>query len=122
MLACGIDFGTSNSLAAVAGPGGITVYDVDPANGHPQLLPSLLYFSRRGWHRVGRAATHAYQADPDGRFLRALKAALPEYGPEHTFRIFRATYTLPTLAQLLFARLKERLEAACGAAVTHATV
>src|SRR5262245_54012565 len=86
MLTCGIDFGTSNSLAAIARPEGIVVCEVDPANGDPQLLPSLLYFSRYGWGRVGRAATHAYQADPDGRFIRALKSALPEVDPEERFR------------------------------------
>jgi hypothetical chaperone protein len=123
MLSCGIDFGTSNSLAAVARRGGeVVVSAVDPANADPQLLPSLLYFSRRGWHRVGRAATHAYQQDPDGRFIRALKGALPEHGPEDTFRVFKASYTLPGLARLLFARLKEQLEVACGEEVGAATV
>jgi hypothetical chaperone protein len=121
MLACGIDFGTSNSLAAVVGPEGVTVCEVDPANADPQLLPSLLYFSRYGWHRVGRAATQAYQADPDGRFIRALKAALPDYGPEERFPVFRRSYTLPDLARLLFERVRERL-AAAGAPVTHATI
>src|SRR4051794_18243268 len=121
-LTCGIDFGTSNSLAAVARPEGVTVCAVDPANADPQLLPSLLYFSHRGWNRVGCAATHAYQDDPDGRFIRALKGALPEYGPEETFRIFKERGTLPDLARLIFARLKEQVETACGGEVTHATI
>lgn len=122
MLTCGIDFGTSNSLAAVAGSDGVTVCEVDLANTDPQLLPSLLYFSRYGWHCVGRAAMQAYQADPDGRYVRALKSALPEYGPEDIFRIFRQTLTLSDLAGLVFTRLRERLEACCGAPVTAATV
>lgn len=122
MLTCGIDFGTSNSLAAVAGADGVTVCDVDPVNGDPQLLPSLLYFSRRGWHRIGRAATHAYQDDPDGRFIRALKSALPEHAPEETFRIFKERWTLTDLLRLVFERVKERVEATFGAEVAHATV
>jgi len=122
VLACGIDFGTSNSLAAVAGPKGVAVCDIDPVNADPQLLPSLLYFSRRGWHRIGRAATHAYQHDPDGRFVRALKSALPDYSPEDTFRMFKESYTVAGLARLVLSRIKEQVEAACGAEVTHATL
>jgi hypothetical chaperone protein len=121
-LTCGIDFGTSNTLAAVAGPRGLTVCEVDPPNTDPQLLPSLLYFSRYGWRRVGREAMQAYQADPDGRFIRALKSALPEYTPEDTFRIWTETYTLPGLLRLVFDRVRERLEASLGAVPEHATI
>jgi len=121
-ISCGIDFGTSNSLAAVAGPNGVTLCDVDPVNSDPQVLPSLLYFSRYGWQRVGRAAIQAYQEDPDGRFVRALKSALPEYTPDDRFRMFQKTYTLPGLLQLVFERIQERLQHLVGAPVTRATV
>lgn len=121
-ISCGIDFGTSNSLAAVAGPGGVTLCDVDPVNSDPQVLPSLLYFSRYGWQRVGRAATDAYQEEPDGRFVRALKSALPEYTPEDRFRMFQKTFTLPGLLQLVFERIQERLQEQVGSPVTQATV
>ena len=121
--ACGIDFGTSNSLAAVAGPDGAVVCPVDPVNTDPQLLPSLLYFHRHGWHRIGRAATHAYQADPeDGRFIRALKSALPEYAPEDRFQIWRSSYTLPRLMRLFFGQVRQAVESTCGEEVVHATV
>src|SRR5688572_32211142 len=121
-LTCGIDFGTSNSLAGLMSAEGVRLCEVDPINHDPQLLPSLLYFSRYGWNRVGRAATHAYQQDPDGRFIRALKSALPDYTPDDTFRIWRESYNLPRLAGMVFARIKERLEACCGEAITAATV
>src|SRR3712207_4737726 len=122
-LACGIDFGTSNSLAAVARPDGVVVCPVDPVNSDPQLLPSLLYFHRHGWNRVGRAATLAHQADPEeGRFIRALKSALPEYAPEDLFRIWRGSYTLPRLIRLFFERIKSSVESACGEAVSQATI
>lgn len=121
-LSCGIDFGTSNSLAAVAGPDGVKLCAVDPVNSDPHVLPSLLYFSRYGWERVGRGATHAYQQDPDGRFVRALKSALPEYQPEDRFRMFQKSYTLPGLLQLVFERIRERLEAMTGGRIEHATI
>ena len=122
MLACGIDFGTSNSLAATAGPEGISICEVDPVNSDAFLLPSLLYFSRYGWNRVGRAATHAYQADPDGRFIRSLKSALPEHTPEESFRAFKEHFTLPELLGFFFGRVKESLEVSQGKPVTRATV
>lgn len=91
-------------------------------NSDPQVLPSLLYFSRYGWQRVGRAAVQAYQEDPDGRFVRALKSALPEYSPDDRFRMFQKTYTLPSLLQLVFERIQQRLQSLVGAPVTQATV
>lgn len=120
--ACGIDFGTSNTLAAVARNGEVTVCELDPVHADPQLLPTLLYFSRRGWHRVGQGAVAAYQDDPDGRFVRALKSALPEYTPEETFRFFKETYNLPSLLQLVFERVRAQVETAVGVPVHRATV
>jgi hypothetical chaperone protein len=95
---------------------------VDPVNSDPSVLPSLLYFSRYGWDRVGRAATQAYQADPDGRFVRALKSALPEYTPDDRFRMFQKNFTLPDLLRLVLERIRERLEETTGAIVSHATI
>lgn len=120
--ACGIDFGTSNTLAAVVREGQVTVCELDPVHTDPQLLPTLLYFSRRGWHRVGQAAVAAYQDDPDGRFVRALKSALPEYTPEETFRFFKETYTLPSLLRLVFEQVRTQVEKAVGGPVRRATV
>jgi hypothetical chaperone protein len=105
----GIDFGTSNTLAAVATADGVQVCDLDPVNLDPRLLPTLLYFSRYGWHRVGRAATHAYQQDPDGRFVRALKSALPDCSPNQEFRMFKERHTLSGLLRLVLAHIRSQL-------------
>jgi hypothetical chaperone protein len=64
----------------------------------------------------------AYQHDPDGRFIRALKSALPEYTAHDVFRMFREPYSLPELLGLVFSRIRERLEQAFGAPVEHATI
>ncbi len=121
-LAAGIDFGTSNSLAAVAVDGEVRVIAADPENTDPFVLPSLLYFSRYGWQSVGRAAVHGYQHDPDGQFVRALKSALPESDPSEVFRIMRAPYRLPDLIRFFLARLRDRLEGETGAAIRRATI
>lgn len=122
MRSCGIDFGTSNTLAAFDDRDGIRLCSLDPANLDPHLLPTLLYFSRFGWNTVGREATHAYQKDPEGRFIRALKSALPDYTPEDLFRIFKQSFTLPELIRLVLQRARERVEELAGGPVQGVTL
>lgn len=57
---CGIDFGTTNSSAALACDGQVRVLELDPANDNPASLPSLLYITNEGKHIVGRAAADAF--------------------------------------------------------------
>jgi hypothetical chaperone protein len=59
-LHCGVDFGTSNSSAAVSEDAGTRVLELDPANDSPRSLPSLLYISRQGEFIVGREAADAF--------------------------------------------------------------
>lgn len=59
-LFCGIDFGTSNSSAAVSNGDGTRVLPLDSLNDSPRSLPSLLYISRDGDRIVGRAAADAF--------------------------------------------------------------
>lgn len=57
---CGIDFGTSNSSAAIADGSDVRVLSLDPVNDSPTSLPSLLYITNEGEHIVGRAAANAF--------------------------------------------------------------
>lgn len=59
-LYCGIDFGTTNSSAAVTDGGEVRVLALDPANDSPYSLPSLLYITNEGEHIVGREAANAF--------------------------------------------------------------
>ena len=59
-LFCGIDFGTTNSSAAVSDGARVRVLDLDPSNDSPKSLPSLLYISREGERIVGRAAADTF--------------------------------------------------------------
>lgn len=59
-VACGVDFGTSNSSIAIARGDEIRVLDVDHLNDSPKSLPSLLYISSEGESIVGRAAANAF--------------------------------------------------------------
>lgn len=57
---CSVDFGTTNSSAAVATNAGVRVLELDPANDNVTSLPSLLYISREGERIVGRSAADAF--------------------------------------------------------------
>jgi hypothetical chaperone protein len=57
---CGLDFGTTNSSAALVKDGAVRVLELDPANDRPASLPSLLYISNDGDHIIGRAAANAF--------------------------------------------------------------
>jgi hypothetical chaperone protein len=123
-VSIGIDFGTSNSLVAVATTEGqARVLAADPVNPVPELLPSLLFFGIRGQSSVGRQAWLDHAAVPDeseGRFIRALKSALPEYAPGEGVRIFGRRYEISDLAALVLARLKATAEECLGEPVKGA--
>jgi len=59
-LYCGIDFGTTNSSAAISDGERTWVLELDRLNDAPQSLPSLLYLSREGEQIIGRAAADAF--------------------------------------------------------------
>lgn len=64
---CGVDFGTTNSSAAVARANDLTVLPLDPANDSPRSLPSLLYITSDADRIVGRGAADAFIARNVGR-------------------------------------------------------
>lgn len=59
-LYCGVDFGTSNTSAALSDGQNVQVLPLDPANDSPTSLPSLLYITNEGESIVGRGAANAF--------------------------------------------------------------
>ncbi len=59
-LFCGVDFGTTNSSAALSDGDRTWVLELDRTNDVPKSLPSLLYLSRDGEQIIGRAAAKAF--------------------------------------------------------------
>ncbi len=57
---CGIDFGTSNTSAALSNGSETRVLELDPYNDVPTSLPSLLYITDEGEIIVGRRAANAF--------------------------------------------------------------
>ncbi|WP_435166733.1 Hsp70 family protein [Falsirhodobacter sp. 1013] len=68
-----IDFGTSNSAAALATPAGIVRIPVEEG---AETLPTAVFFPAWGGMRIGSAAAEALIAGEEGRYMRALKSVL----------------------------------------------
>ena len=75
MIACGLDFGTSNSAIGVMRDG---VAALAPVEGGNTLMPSAVFFDyeTRGQVLFGNEAVSAYVGQTEGRLMRALKSIL----------------------------------------------
>ncbi len=63
----GLDFGTTNSSAAVVRDGKIELVALDPMNNSPEVLRSALFISRDGRIFMGREAIDRYTQGNVGR-------------------------------------------------------
>ncbi len=118
-LVLGIDFGTSNSAAALIDSTG--TLQIVPLDGARSEMPTAVFFNQET-HNVqyGSAAMQAYLSGTEGRLLRSLKSLLgsslmDEYTNvgEHSLRYF-------DIVVLFFKELKRRSEAHAGQVLTHA--
>lgn len=121
MASVGIDFGTSNSAAAIpgAGDGAARVLAIDEAAEDARLLRSVLFFPD-GTPTIlaGAAAIEAYLRDFEGRFLQSIKTFLPSTAFTRT-EIRRKTWKLEQLIALLLTRIREAVEREVGGAPSH---
>src|SRR5438105_1462104 len=75
MIACGLDFGTSNSAIGVARD---KTAELAPLEADSTLMPSAVFFDyeTRGRVAFGNEAIAAYVGQTEGRLMRALKSIL----------------------------------------------
>jgi len=117
-LACGLDFGTSNSTLGRIGP-----------DGQPQLLsleggqatmPSVLFFGFEddGVH-FGRAALAEYVTGAEGRLMRSLKSVLGTALFADTTRVKARRLGFGEIIGTYIGELKRRAEAELGAELTR---
>lgn len=107
-LACGIDFGTSNSTVALADVRGARLIDVE--GGQP-TIPSAVFWQVDGPPLYGRAAIAAYIDEDEGRLMRGLKSTLGSgLIDERTAVGGRAVSFRDVLARF-FGHLRNRLDA-----------
>lgn len=113
MSTCGLDFGTSNTAAAL---GDGRVLRVDPEHVEPRLLRSVLFFpedERQGY--TGAAAIARYLEDNAGRFIQSVKSFLHSSSFRAT-QIKGRTWTLEELVAVLLRRVREAVGAETGGA------
>ncbi len=63
----GLDFGTTNSSAAVYDGERLTLLPLDPVNGSPSIMRSTLFMTREGAAYIGRAAINRFTEGNVGR-------------------------------------------------------
>ncbi len=113
----GLDFGTSNSTAALPG-GRVLLLDPSPRAAEPRLFRSVLYFPEHSRATfVGAEAIAEYLAESEGRFIQSVKSWLPSRSFSATV-IRQRAMRLEDLVALLLRRMRESAEAIIGAPMT----
>ncbi len=115
-VACGIDFGTSNSTVAVSDAKG--KYLVELEDGYT-TLPSALFFQKSKGPLFGRAAIDAYMYGDEGRFMRGLKKILGTSLMEDKTLVGSRSVTFTEILQIFIGHLKAQAENAAGKAIDH---
>lgn len=120
-LVLGIDFGTSNSAAALVGADG--TLQVIPLDGARSEMPTALFFSMET-HSVlyGSAAMQAYLSGVEGRLLRSLKSLLGSGLMDEYTAVGDRSIRFFDIVVLFFKELKRRCEAHVGQPLTHAVL
>ena len=122
--ACGIDFGTSNSTAGVAGTG---VFDgtgtLLALEGGKLTLPSVIFFHAEDAHvSYGRAALADYLAGHDGRLMRSLKSLLGTAMMDDFTEVAGRAVMFKDLLATFIGELKRRAEQSAGQPFTRAVL
>lgn len=121
MLACGLDFGTSNSAIGVVRDGVAALAPVEAGN---TLMPSAVFFDYETKGRVlfGNAAIEAYVEQIDGRLMRALKSILGSPLIDEETGLGSRKMPLTEVVEIFVRHLKRQAESFAGAeiaAVVH---
>ena len=119
----GIDFGTSNSAAALVSPDG--QLHVIPLEGDSAAMPTALFFSNEDGHiAFGSAALHSYlkaaQDHTGGRLMRAIKSLLGSRLMDEQTVVNGQLMSFFDIVVLFFKELKARSEAHLGHTVSRA--
>lgn len=123
-LVLGVDFGTSNSAAALVGPDG--TLQVIPLDGERAEMPTALFFVSEpiDGHGLtvlyGGAALQAYLNGAEGRLLRSLKSLLGSRLMDEYTAVGDKSMRFFDIVVLFFKELKRRCEAHVGQPLTHA--
>jgi hypothetical chaperone protein len=117
MIACGLDFGTSNSAIGVARG---TAVALAPLEGNNTLMPSAVFFDYETKGRVlfGSDAISAYVGQTEGRLMRALKSILGSSLINEKTSLGNRMVPLAEVVEIFVRRLKHKAEAFAGREIT----
>lgn len=109
-----VDFGTSNSAAALLDEGALRRIALEPG---AETLPTAVFFPEEGGAmRIGSAAAEALIAGEDGRYMRALKSVLGTPLFHEKRLIAKRRRTLAEIVTAFLVEVKTRAEAQTGRA------
>ena len=111
-VACGIDFGTSNSAVGWLRPGPTALLPLE--DGQPTMPSAIFFHDEDTTVSHGRAALADYLAGYDGRLMRAMKNLLGSSLMDSHTEIRGRAVPFRVLLTHFIAQLKSRAEAAAG--------
>lgn len=115
----GIDFGTSNSAAALIDADGQLC--VMPLDGLKAAMPTALFFSNETHSTLfGSEAMQAYLSGEEGRLMRAIKSLLGSKLMDEQTVVNGQSISFFDIVVLFFKELKARSEAHLGQPITRA--
>jgi hypothetical chaperone protein len=116
MIACGLDFGTSNSAIGIARGDAVALA---PLEDDKTLMPSAVFFDYEA-HRVlfGGDAIAAYVGQTEGRLMRALKTILGSPLIDETTSLGSRKVPLAEVVGIFVQHLKHKAEAFAGQEIT----
>jgi hypothetical chaperone protein len=128
-MAVGLDFGTTNSSLALAGPNGVQIANFAYAGGATEAFRSLLYLHRiqengrnaiKSWS--GPAGIDEYlRSDDKGRLVQSLKSFLTSRSLQTT-EVFGRHFRLEELIARILADIRIAAEAQLGSISRHVVV
>jgi hypothetical chaperone protein len=117
MIACGLDFGTSNSAIGVARDKTAVLAPIEAGS---TLMPSAVFFDYEAKGRVlfGNEAISAYVGQTEGRLMRALKSILGSPLIDEETSLGGRKVPLTKVVEIFVRHLKHKAEAFAGQEIT----
>src|ERR1041385_2373878 len=116
MIACGLDFGTSNSAIGIARGEAVALA---PLEDDKTLMPSAVFFDYEAHcARFGSDAIAAYVGQTEGRLMRALKTILGSPLIDEKTSLGGRKVALAEVVAIFVRHLKRKAEAFAGEEIT----
>lgn len=121
MIACGLDFGTSNSAIGVARDKTVALAPIEAGS---TLMPSAVFFDyeTRGRVLFGKAAISAHVGQTEGRLMRALKSLLGSPLIDEATDLGGRKVPLTEVVEIFVRHLKQKAEAFAGQEIAAVVV